>query len=182
MLTPEVMYLVCNTIYLFRIWYAIRVSLIFHEHMYTVLARRNKAVAFDKEILQVVIAVISFVPCRWRMHNDNLKSNKFAPGFIDTHCHLDFLFNKLHYKGVSLREFQKVLMPKDPIPESYQGCTTDFCQPEDFGKVRMCNRRIMHAHSAAIIYCEFNVYSGYFFPEYIICEVKVTWLLCGVIY
>ena len=60
-----------------------------------------------------------------------LMEENFAPGFIDTHCHLDFLFSKLHYRK-SFSDFQKE--SEDPFPRSFEGCVAVFCDPKTFHK------------------------------------------------
>ncbi|XP_059505637.1 putative deoxyribonuclease TATDN2 isoform X2 [Stegostoma tigrinum] len=47
-------------------------------------------------------------------------------GFIDTHCHLDFLFSKLSFSG-TFSNFMKVY--DTTFPAEFQGCITDFCDP-----------------------------------------------------
>ncbi|KAM8931103.1 3'-5' RNA nuclease TATDN2 [Pelodytes ibericus] len=47
-------------------------------------------------------------------------------GFIDTHCHLDMLFNKLSFKG-SFASFRKEY--STTFPKEFQGCIADFCDP-----------------------------------------------------
>ncbi|KAM9813688.1 putative deoxyribonuclease TATDN2 [Neosynchiropus ocellatus] len=47
-------------------------------------------------------------------------------GFIDTHCHLDFLYRKLDFKG-TFRRFRAV--HQNGFPPNFQGCIADFCNP-----------------------------------------------------
>ncbi|XP_076358513.1 uncharacterized protein LOC143251058 isoform X1 [Tachypleus tridentatus] len=56
----------------------------------------------------------------------------FEPGIdiIDTHCHLDFLFRRIGFKGTYL-QYQKV--NKNTYPVCYGGCIADFCDPSTFG-------------------------------------------------
>ncbi|XP_022254125.1 uncharacterized protein LOC106469189 isoform X2 [Limulus polyphemus] len=56
----------------------------------------------------------------------------FEPGvdIIDTHCHLDFLFRRIGFKG-TYSQYQ--LVNKDTYPVCYGGCITDFCDPSTFG-------------------------------------------------
>ncbi|XP_069952799.1 uncharacterized protein [Cherax quadricarinatus] len=63
-----------------------------------------------------------------------LQMKKFKPGFIDTHCHLDFLFQRLNFSG-SYAEFQSDRENKDPFPVSYEGCVAIFCKPWTFKKI-----------------------------------------------
>lgn len=61
-----------------------------------------------------------------------LQETSFSPGFIDTHCHLDFLYERIrHYKSYAW--LQKTT--KDPFPASYEGCITIFCKPWTFEKI-----------------------------------------------
>ncbi|GIZ04665.1 putative deoxyribonuclease TATDN2 [Caerostris extrusa] len=52
-------------------------------------------------------------------------------GFIDTHCHLDFLFQRQGYEG-SYAEYQKE--HHSTFPKSYKGCLAIFCNPFTFSK------------------------------------------------
>ncbi|XP_062939752.1 putative deoxyribonuclease TATDN2 [Cynocephalus volans] len=47
-------------------------------------------------------------------------------GFIDTHCHLDMLYNKLSFRG-SFTKFRKIY--SQTFPQEFQGCISDFCDP-----------------------------------------------------
>ncbi|XP_069795993.1 putative deoxyribonuclease TATDN2 isoform X2 [Narcine bancroftii] len=47
-------------------------------------------------------------------------------GFVDTHCHLDFLYSKLSFKG-SFSKFMQVY--NSTFPTEFHGCITDFCDP-----------------------------------------------------
>ena len=49
--------------------------------------------------------------------------------YIDTHCHLDFLFDRSTFKGT----FQKFKAEnKDTFPECFAGCVAVFCNPKTF--------------------------------------------------
>ncbi|XP_042904217.1 uncharacterized protein [Parasteatoda tepidariorum] len=52
-------------------------------------------------------------------------------GFIDSHCHLDFLFGRLSYDG-SFKDYQK--QNKDSFPVCFKGCIAIFCNPPTFIK------------------------------------------------
>ncbi|GFY52652.1 putative deoxyribonuclease TATDN2 [Trichonephila inaurata madagascariensis] len=56
------------------------------------------------------------------------KSNR---GFIDSHCHLDFLFNRTKFVG-TYAEYQ--IKHKATFPQSYRGCIAVFCKPSTFSK------------------------------------------------
>lgn len=54
-----------------------------------------------------------------------------GPKFIDTHCHLDFLFasNKLNWKS-SFENFRRTKLHGKYFGPSYGGCVMDMCRPE----------------------------------------------------
>ncbi|KAA0199138.1 hypothetical protein HAZT_HAZT008111, partial [Hyalella azteca] len=73
----------------------------------------------------------------------SLSKEVYSVGFIDTHCHLDFLFNKVNHSG-NLSDF-KIVMEKKSIeelkfPASYEGCIAVFCQPDSFHKTMWYKR------------------------------------------
>lgn len=47
-------------------------------------------------------------------------------GFIDSHCHLDMLYGKLHFQG-SFQSFRRKYAAS--FPAEFHGCITDFCNP-----------------------------------------------------
>lgn len=47
--------------------------------------------------------------------------------FIDTHCHLEYVFERMRFSG-SFAEFQT----KFHFPENFEGCVTTFCDPAAF--------------------------------------------------
>lgn len=47
--------------------------------------------------------------------------------FIDTHCHIEYVFERFKHEG-SFAEF----MAKHDYPENYEGCITTFCDPTAF--------------------------------------------------
>ena len=47
--------------------------------------------------------------------------------FIDTHCHLEYVFERLRHTG-SLKEFRA----RFPFPPNFEGCITTFCDPAAF--------------------------------------------------
>ncbi|XP_045584602.1 uncharacterized protein [Procambarus clarkii] len=63
-----------------------------------------------------------------------LQTTRYKPGFIDTHCHLDFLFQRTSYTG-SYANFQSLSQSTDPFPVSYEGCVAIFCKPWTFKKI-----------------------------------------------
>lgn len=59
----------------------------------------------------------------WYQENWGLN---YQRGFVDTHCHLDFLFSKLSFKG-TFTNFMKLY--DSTFPAEFHGCITDFCDP-----------------------------------------------------
>ncbi|XP_078400887.1 putative deoxyribonuclease TATDN2 [Cetorhinus maximus] len=59
---------------------------------------------------------------------ENWGLNNQREGFIDTHCHLDFLFSKLSFRG-TFAKFMKVY--DSTFPAEFHGCITDFCDPRN---------------------------------------------------
>uniref|UniRef100_A0A3B3ZZU2 Uncharacterized protein n=1 Tax=Periophthalmus magnuspinnatus TaxID=409849 RepID=A0A3B3ZZU2_9GOBI len=47
-------------------------------------------------------------------------------GFLDTHCHLDMLYGKLHFSG-SFGSFRRKY--RDSFGAEFEGCIADFCNP-----------------------------------------------------
>ncbi|KAL7630733.1 UNVERIFIED_CONTAM: hypothetical protein RMT77_019060 [Armadillidium vulgare] len=66
-------------------------------------------------------------------HIQWLNETEFQTGFIDTHCHLDFLFRKLNYSQ-SFDNFINTCQQTDPFPKSFLGCIAIFCDPRSFFK------------------------------------------------
>ncbi|GFR13480.1 putative deoxyribonuclease TATDN2 [Trichonephila clavata] len=58
-------------------------------------------------------------------------SKYLESGFIDSHCHLDFLLQRQGFKG-SYADYQK--RHQATFPNSYQGCIAVFCNPFSFNK------------------------------------------------
>lgn len=67
-----------------------------------------------------------------------LPNGEYSVGFIDTHCHLDFLFTKVSHNG-TLEEYKTKMKSEDKLelmfPVSFEGCVAVFCQPNTFHKV-----------------------------------------------
>lgn len=49
--------------------------------------------------------------------------------FIDSHCHLDFLFDRLPFNGNFQNYYRKNL---DTFPSNFAGCVAVFCEPKSF--------------------------------------------------
>ena len=79
----------------------------------------------------------SLEPCPELDYNKEvLKSLDFS-GLIDTHCHLDFLFDRLRFqKGEKYSTFKA--FKQDYIQEfsekCFSGCIAVFCEPQKWGK------------------------------------------------
>ncbi|XP_008292593.1 putative deoxyribonuclease TATDN2 [Stegastes partitus] len=58
-------------------------------------------------------------------------------GFIDTHCHLDMLYGKLRFCG-SFSSFRRFY--QSSFPPQFQGCITDFCNPQIMVKEALWER------------------------------------------
>ncbi|GIX77427.1 hypothetical protein CDAR_388471, partial [Caerostris darwini] len=56
---------------------------------------------------------------------------KSRTGFFDSHCHLDFLFNREKYRG-TFSDYQAE--NRKTFPDSYRGCIAVFCKPWTFAK------------------------------------------------
>ena len=72
---------------------------------------------------QRVVVPRPFLPAAEPSTHRDLKSAKF----IDTHCHLEYVFERFKHQG-SFAEF----MDKHGYPENYEGCITTFCDPTAF--------------------------------------------------
>ncbi|XP_062574788.1 putative deoxyribonuclease TATDN2 [Saccostrea cucullata] len=57
------------------------------------------------------------------------RCNVYGVGYIDSHCHIDFLFNRLDFKG-RWSDFRVQNMKT--FPSSYLGCVAVFCNPNSF--------------------------------------------------
>ncbi|CAL4060993.1 unnamed protein product, partial [Meganyctiphanes norvegica] len=103
--------------YLVR-WYGTRVDTWEKEYTMTMLHMTTLQRFLDKEkqIFEETTKLIN---------------TKFNPGFIDTHCHLDFVYNKLKSteKGENYRQ---VCENEYTFPLSFEGCITCFCDPSTF--------------------------------------------------
>ncbi|GFT00073.1 putative deoxyribonuclease TATDN2 [Nephila pilipes] len=65
-----------------------------------------------------------------------LKSNT---GFIDSHCHLDFLFNRMKFVG-TYADYR--IKHKATFPNNYRGCIAVFCKPSTFSKVPIWQKHL----------------------------------------
>nr|XP_027224523.1 uncharacterized protein LOC113816668 [Penaeus vannamei] len=63
-----------------------------------------------------------------------LQNEHFWPGFVDTHCHLDFLFRRCNHDSGSHARFRAQCQGQDAYPVAFEGCVAVFCQPWTFGK------------------------------------------------
>ena len=69
---------------------------------------------------------------RYLYETEDLLSNE-EPGLIDTHCHLDFIFQKLPRTAYSSFEDFKIKHYKE-FPMSFSGCIAVFCEPSKWMK------------------------------------------------
>lgn len=53
----------------------------------------------------------------------------FGVKYIDTHCHLDFLFNREKFKGTFQAYMDK---HSETFPDLFEGCVAVFCNPSSF--------------------------------------------------
>ena len=58
-----------------------------------------------------------------------IRFHSFGVKYIDTHCHLDFLFNRSNFEG-NLKKY----MEDNPetFPDTFEGCVAVFCYPSSF--------------------------------------------------
>ncbi|XP_066285353.1 uncharacterized protein [Branchiostoma lanceolatum] len=49
-------------------------------------------------------------------------------GYVDTHCHIDYLFERM-----SFRESFQAFMSKANFPPNFEGCVAVFCDPKSWG-------------------------------------------------
>ena len=66
------------------------------------------------------------------------RSESYRYSFIDSHCHLDFMYNRM---GVPFQTEYSDFMEdhKDSYPDNYEGCVAVFCNPRTFHLHRKCN-------------------------------------------
>lgn len=69
----------------------------------------------------------------YSISNEDLAS---GGGVLDTHCHLDFIFNKLGHRG-TFAKFK--LEHRDTFPDCYEGCVANFCNPSSFKQYSVKN-------------------------------------------
>ncbi|XP_069101687.1 uncharacterized protein [Argopecten irradians] len=70
----------------------------------------------------------SFPLVDWKA-NFKEKCKRYCGTFIDSHCHLDFLFNRQSYRGTWSK--YKILH-EATMPHSFEGCVAVFCHPSSF--------------------------------------------------
>lgn len=61
----------------------------------------------------------------------------FNVGLVDSHCHLDFIFNKVGHFG-TYAKFR--LEHSATFPECYEGCVANFCNPVTFKQYDMWDK------------------------------------------
>ena len=55
-----------------------------------------------------------------------------ANGLIDTHCHLDFIFDRIPERFLNFKAFKQYY--HEEFPESFSGCIAVFCNPHNWCK------------------------------------------------
>ena len=76
-----------------------------------------------------------------RFHNFGVK-------YIDTHCHLDFLFNRTNFSG-NLKAF--IEENPEVFPETFEGCIAIFCYPTSFSPT---GNIYLYSNQFTLIYIE----------------------------
>nr|KAG5696460.1 hypothetical protein BaRGS_020997 [Batillaria attramentaria] len=66
---------------------------------------------------------------KWGVEAYDAFFTDYKTTFIDTHCHLDFLFNREQYSG-SYADYRE--KNRDTYPSNYEGCVAVFCNPKTF--------------------------------------------------
>ncbi|XP_070559127.1 uncharacterized protein [Ptychodera flava] len=61
------------------------------------------------------------------MNSTECQNTRAKFGFVDTHCHIDYMFTRLNYKGTFTR-----FMQENHFPENFNGCVAVFCDPDAF--------------------------------------------------
>ena len=75
-------------------------------------------------------------PCPGLDYNLEALACVEATGLIDTHCHLDFIFRRLHVKEKyfpSFKAFKQQYIKEFP-EKSFSGCIAVFCEPSKWGR------------------------------------------------
>ncbi|XP_037792372.1 uncharacterized protein LOC119587758 [Penaeus monodon] len=93
-----------------------------------------------------------------------LQSKPFLPGFVDTHCHLDFVFRRSNHDSASHARFQALCQGHDAYPVSFEGCIAVFCQPWTFGKTSWWEGFLKEANVWAAFGCHPH-YANFFGEE-----------------
>lgn len=68
------------------------------------------------------------VPVDWKTAFQE-RCRDYGVGYIDSHCHIDFLFNRIDFRG-KWSDFQA--QNAETFPPSYHGCVAVFCNPNSF--------------------------------------------------
>ncbi|XP_066989976.1 uncharacterized protein [Macrobrachium rosenbergii] len=78
-------------------------------------------------------------------YNEALIKKDFSPGFIDSHCHLDFLFTRTNHTG-SLASYRLKCENREAFPASFEGCVAVFCDPRTFQRISWWEEIISEAN------------------------------------
>ncbi|KAL5013564.1 hypothetical protein ScPMuIL_007834 [Solemya velum] len=57
------------------------------------------------------------------------RANNYGVNFIDSHCHIDFLYRNEAFQG-SFTKYMR--LNNDTFPYTFEGCVAVFCRPESF--------------------------------------------------
>lgn len=57
------------------------------------------------------------------------RANNYGVNFIDSHCHIDFLYRNENFQG-SFTKYRR--LNSDTFPYTFEGCVAVFCRPESF--------------------------------------------------
>nr|XP_019929660.2 uncharacterized protein LOC105345191 isoform X2 [Crassostrea gigas] len=68
------------------------------------------------------------VPVDWKTAFQE-RCRDYGVDYIDSHCHIDFLFNRIDFRG-KWSDFQA--QNAETFPPSYHGCVAVFCNPNSF--------------------------------------------------
>lgn len=89
-----------------------------------------------------------------------------AVKYIDSHCHLNYLFDKNRHRE-DFNSFKK----KFNFPENFSGCVTSFCDPTSLSSLGICDELMAHDEVwAAFGFHPHNAKYYNEFLEYKLCE------------
>lgn len=110
----------CGKEYLVR-WIGTRIDTWEKDDTLKMLHMTALQIYLDKE-KQIIAETVSLI------------NTQFDPGFVDTHCHLDFIYSKLKTQE-SGKNYRNVCEKEYTFPVSYEGCIACFCDPLTFREI-----------------------------------------------